>query len=296
MGELMSVGAALVWSISVILFKQTAPFSPVGMNLFKNVVAIFCLFLTLMFMGIPVDWDRSMEDWVLLTISGVLGIGVADTLFFAGLRRLGAGLLAVVECAYTPFVVLMSVLWLGEQLSLSFFIGAVSVFVGLLLATMDPNLRDGDISPSDFRWGTFYGVLSMATMAVGIVIVKPVLERSDLIEVTQARLVIGALSLLIWIAISGRWRDHFAVFGRGKHWATLTPAALLGSYLAMIFWVGGMKYTAAAVAGVLSQTATVFTLILSWWILKEKMTVRKGAGAAAAMIGALVIGWASHTG
>ena len=62
----------------------------------------------------------------------------------------------------------------------------------------------------------------------------------------------------------------------------------------MIFWVGGMKYT-AAVAGVLSQTATVFTLLLSWWVLKENDR-QKGGGAAAAMVGAVVIGWASHSG
>jgi drug/metabolite transporter (DMT)-like permease len=58
----------------------------------------------------------------------------------------------------------------------------------------------------------------------------------------------------------------------------------------MVLWVGGMKYASASVAGVLSQMATVFTLLFGWWLLKEPMTTRKLMGAAAAVAGAVVIG------
>ena len=85
MGELMSIGAALVWSISVILFKQMAPFTPVGMNMFKNAIAIACLCVTLLALGIQLTGPQ-YRGLILLIVSGVLGIGVADTLFFAGLK------------------------------------------------------------------------------------------------------------------------------------------------------------------------------------------------------------------
>jgi drug/metabolite transporter (DMT)-like permease len=47
------------------------------------------------------------------------------------------------------------------------------------------------------------------------------------------------------------------------------------------------------VAGILSQTATVFTLFFSWLILKEGLSVQKVLGAVAAIAGALVIGLGS---
>lgn len=290
MGELMAIGAALVWSFSVILFKRSSDMSPVGLNLLKNLVAIVLLALTMFALSTPFDWDRSNEDWALILVSGVFGISLADTLFFAALNRLGAGLLAVVECVYTPFVVLMSVFWLGEDPSDAFYVGTGAVFLGLLIATLDPKIRTDELAPNDFAWGVFFGVTAMATMAVGIVIVKPAIERSDLIEVTQLRLIFGAVGLVIWIGLRGIGREVLEVLRPGDHWAYMIPAAFLGAYLAMILWIGSMKYAPAAVAGVLSQTATVFTLLLSWWILKEHMTKRKLVGAFAAVVGAIIIG------
>ena len=290
MGELMAIGAALVWSFSVILFKHSSNMSPVGLNLLKNLVAIALLAITMAVISTPFDLSRSQEDWWLIVISGVFGISVADTLFFAALNRLGAGLLAVVECAYTPFVVFMSVFWLGEEPTAAFYWGTGAVFLGLLIATLGPKSRAADLEQNDFMWGVFFGVMAMATMAVGIVIVKPALERSDVIEVTQLRLCFGAMGLIIWAMLRGIRGEVLHVLRPGPHWKFMVPAAFMGAYLAMILWIGSMKYALAAVAGVLSQTATVFTLLLSWWILKEEMTQRKLLGAFAAMAGAVIIG------
>ena len=292
MGELMSIGAALVWSFSVILFKQTGVHHPLGMNLFKNLVAIVLLGLTMWIAGIPVDRTRSGEDWGMLAFSGLMGIGLADTLFFAALARLGPGFLAVVECAYAPFVVLVSVFWLQEELAPPFYFGAVAVVIGLALATLEP-ADEGSRDEGRKGWweGVFLAVFAVAAMAVGIVSVKPVLERSNLIEATQVRLVLGTLGILAWAPLSGSMMKVGQVLAPGPHWRTLLPGAFLGTYVAMILWVGGMKYTSeAAVAGVLSQTSTIFTLILSAWLLKEKMSVRKVAGAMVAMAGAAWIG------
>ena len=83
-----------------------------GLNALKNTVAIGCLAVTMWVMDTSIPTDRSMDDWLLLAVSGVLGIAFADTLFFAALGRMGPGRLAIVECAYTPFIVVTSVLFL----------------------------------------------------------------------------------------------------------------------------------------------------------------------------------------
>lgn len=115
MGELMALAAALIWSLSVVFFKRVDDLPPTAVNLFKNSVAIVLLMLTLALMGAPLlDLRRSASDWLVLAASGVVGIAVADSLFFSALARMGAGSLAVVECAYSPFVVLTAVLALGE--------------------------------------------------------------------------------------------------------------------------------------------------------------------------------------
>ena len=52
----------------------------------------------------PVPFD----DYLLVLVSGALGIGIADTLFFKCLNTLGAGLTAIIDCLYSPFTIGLS--------------------------------------------------------------------------------------------------------------------------------------------------------------------------------------------
>ena len=209
-----------------------------------------CLAITMLLMGTGIPWDRPLEDWLLLAASGVLGIALADTLFFAALKRMGPGRLAVVECAYTPFIVRPPFFFWENLCHRPFIVGASGVFLGVLLASLEKgeaSAMEGE--PSEIRKGIVFGVVAVGTMAVGIVIVKPVLERSELIEATQMRLVFGTLALFIWGGLRDKLSEITDALRPGKHFRVMLPGAFLGSYLAMILWVGGMKYALASVSG-----------------------------------------------
>ena len=51
LGEALALGAALTWVISVILFKRSEEISPLGLNLFKNVLTVLLLVITLCVLG-----------------------------------------------------------------------------------------------------------------------------------------------------------------------------------------------------------------------------------------------------
>lgn len=290
-GELCALGAALLWSVSVILFKRSEAISPQGLNLFKNVSGAILLGLTLPVMGLGIEMDRPTEYWVRLVVSGVLGIAIADTLIFMALRRLGAALLAIVDCSYAPVTLGLSVLLLGEQLSLPFVIGAMLVVGGVLYATIER--RSADPLRAGQRPGLLAGVVlgvsGIAAMAVGIVIVKPVLETSGLVEITFLRLLAGIGGQVVWIGLVPSQRGALRALVPSTTWYTLLPASLFGSYLALLLWLGGFKWTDVSIAAVLNQLSSVFTIVLARVILKEPVSPRRAFGAAGALAGALVI-------
>ena len=72
-------------------------------------------------------------------------------------------------------------------------------------------------------------------------------------------------------------------------WRTLLPASVLGSYVSMLLWLGGFKWTEASVAAVLNQLTTVFIIILARLFLAEPLSRRRAAGAAVAVMGAIVV-------
>jgi drug/metabolite transporter (DMT)-like permease len=297
LGEICALSAALVWSFSVILFKSSEAASPTAMNLFKNVVATALLAVTVPLLGVGIDWQRPALDWAALIASGVLGIAVADTLLFVALRRLGAARLAVCECAYAPSIVALSVVFLNEPLSTAFLVGGVLVVGGVTLATterraVDPTQpapeADGVTVGHDLT-AVAAGVAAMITMAVGVILTKPVLERGHLVEVTLVRTAAGVAGQLVFIGLRPRHREAFGVFRQRRVWRTLLPGSILGTYVAMLFWLGGFKWADASVAAVLNQLSSVFTIALAWLILGEQLTGRRTLGALAAVGGAVLV-------
>jgi drug/metabolite transporter (DMT)-like permease len=65
-------------------------------------------------------------------------------------------------------------------------------------------------------------------------------------------------------------------------------ASVLGSYLAMMFWLAGFKYTDASVASVLNETSNIFVIIMAWLFLKEELKPRKILGMVIAFTGVVV--------
>ena len=58
------------------------------------------------------------------------------------------------------------------------------------------------------------------------------------------------------------------------------PASVCGNFIALLFWVAGMKYTTASQAGILNQMSTIFIFILAAIFLKEKITVNRSIAVA----------------
>ena len=141
LGTACALLAPLAWSFAVIFYKRASGLPPMSMNLFKNSIAIVLLLLTMLAFGLGVPAERSTLDWARLVGSGVIGLAVGDTLLFAGLARIGAARLAVVDTFYAPLVVFMAWAFLGESLGGAFLGGASLVIAGIALA----NVR--------FSWG-----------------------------------------------------------------------------------------------------------------------------------------------
>ncbi len=285
-GPVYALLTAVAWSGAVILFKKSGDvMQPVGLNTFKNVVTLPLFVLTWLAFGVPASPTQS--DVVVLIVSGVLGIGVADILFFEGLRILGASRTAIVECAYSPLVVVIAFLLLGETLSGLDAVGALLIISAVLLTTAPKGTR---LPKSELIAGVAYGIGAVSLMALAIVWVKPVLARYDVLWSTTLRMVGGVGSLLVLWLLSPRARAQVRqAFTPQPAWRYALPGAFLGTYVSLLFWIAGFKYTAANTAALLNQTNTI--LVVAWAVLflREPLTLRTGAAVALASAGSVLV-------
>ncbi len=288
LGEILSVLAALVWAFSVVLFRLSGKaVRPLALNFFKNIVASALLLATFPIVGQEILRDAPLLDYALLSLSGVLGIAIADTLFFKSLNIVGAGPSQIVSLAYSPFVILFTFVFLGERLSVGDIAGAAMILAGILLTTV--RTSPPGVTRRDLRAGIALATLSVALMALGVTLAKPALDRSPVLWATGVRLFAGVLALVVLTLISPRRRYVWSTLAPSAAWKISVPAAVLGGYVAMVIWIAGMKFAQASTAAILNQTSAIFVLPIAALVLKEPVTRRKLGAVALAIAGVVVV-------
>lgn len=287
-GEILSLVTALVWATAVIFFKKSGEaIHPAALNLFKNLLAVTLYIPTLLIAGIQIWGERQPADYWLALASGAIGIGVADTLFFFSLNLLGAGLTAIVDCLYSPMVILLSILMLDDRMTFTQFIGAAVIVTAVLVT-----LQRGKRPPGEQRriaFGVVFGIVAMALMAFGVVMVKPLLNRAPLLWTTQIRLMGGTVILMVFLPVINKRWDIIGSLRSAVRRRDVWIGSLLGAYLAMMLWLGGMKFTSTSVASALNQTSNVFIFLLAALILKEALTLKRIAAIALGVGGAFLV-------
>jgi drug/metabolite transporter (DMT)-like permease len=257
-GEFFALAAAISWAVSVILFRKPGFVLPAfELNLFKNVLAFLLFIPTLLLVegiGLP---DYSAGQLLTALVSGFLGIAVADTWYLRALNLMGASRTGIVSSLLSPFVVVLSVLQ--------------------------------EVDAAEVKKGAIYAVASVFMMAVGVVMVKDILENQPFIWTVELRLLGGLAGMVIYITARGRWRTVIARYGVNLPWWHIVSGSVLGSYVAMMLWLAGYKLIPASVASILNESANAWIVVLAWLILGEALGLRKVTGLLLTMAGVAIM-------
>lgn len=288
-GELFSILSAAAWAVGVILYRRLGEsLPPLQLNFLKN-----CLVFMMLLPAIPLLHGFALPSFssqqiLLSVLSGLIGIGLADTLYFRALNEVGAGRMGILGNFYSPFVLLLSFIFLGDRLNPWQWCGFALVSSGVFLASK-PSAVEAS-RPAHYFRGLMFGLLSIGLMAISIILVKRVLEAQPLLWVTGLRM-LGAIIGMVLIAT---FRQELFLLKPPKamRWRPLIIAAFVGQFVAMVFWLAGYKFTSASVAAILNETASVFILLLAWLWLKEPLTRRGLIGVGLTLSGVSFMLWA----
>jgi len=288
LGEFLSILAALLWAVSIVLFRVVGEkVHALGMNLFKNVLAVGLLLPTMAVFGEFASPGLSLGSSLWLVLSGLIGIALSDTLFFMALNKLGAELTAIVDCAYSPFVIGLSFVFLGERTDALQTAGAALIVLAVVMIARQKS--DSPIPRSTLLAGIGLGIVGLFFQAIGIVMFKPLLGGASILWVTFLRMAGGAAGVAIAVAVHPRRRAIVRPIFSKKTILLLLPASLLAAYFSNVIWIGGMKYTLASIASALNQLNTIFVFVLAAVFLKEKITPLKLAALTLAFAGAMLV-------
>ena len=299
MGIFFAIACAVTWAAAVVLFKTASEeIHPIIINACKNWVGTLLMIPTVLIFAPFSFADIAQNDLIILIVSGVLGIGLADALVLKSLEAIGASKFAVVECTYSPFVIIVAILILGESLNLVQVVGVIlvlsAIFVisvpnpSVLLSSQD-ELDAKAAKQKRSRLGIVLGIIGFVAMAVGITVVKPLFDRIPLIVIVFIRLLAGSVASLVFVKAIGVPLSQLKQFFTIEKKIPFYCACVLSTYISMLFWVSGFKYNDVSIASVLNQTSTVFTVLFAAIFLKEKLTKKLLTAVGMAIAGVLIV-------
>ena len=285
-GEVAALGAAFIWAAASIVYTGVGrQLSPLVLNLVKGLIAIALLLITLLFLGKLLP-SVSLMPVLLLLLSGVIGIGIGDTAYFAALNSLGARRALVLESLSPPLGAFLALVFLQEQLAPLAWLGIGLTIAGVTWVVMERSPQpNGTLTHPPLR-GIIAGLVAAAGQAIGAVLSRAALAGTDVDPLwsTLIRLLAGILMLLIWFSAQKHPIQKLAPLRSRRLWGIVIMAAFASTYLGIWLQQIALKYAPTGIAQSLSATSPLFVIPFAI-ATGEKVSLRAVFGAAIALAG-----------
>jgi drug/metabolite transporter (DMT)-like permease len=289
-GELAALSAACLWAIASVVYGVLGKrIPPLQLNLIKGVIAIALLLITILITR-DVLPNVSFLPLSLILLSGAVGIGIGDTVFFAALNQLGARRALLIETLAPPMSAIAASIFLNEVLEPISWCGILLTILGIAWVITERVSEGSDTSTSQLWKGTSLGILAAAANSTGAILSRAAFSQINISPLWAAllRLTAGFLIIIVWALLPNQ-KNRSRVFGNTLKLSkrlvlSCFIAAFLGTYLAIWLQQTSIKLTDVGIATTLMQTSPIFIIPITI-AMGEKVSWRAIVGVMITIIG-----------
>ncbi|OKH43066.1 EamA family transporter [Calothrix sp. HK-06] len=285
-GEIAALVAAVLWAFASVVYGRVgAHIPPLHLNLIKGIIAIVLLLITIVATG-KLSLVIAPIPLCLLLLSGVIGIGLGDTAFLAGINSLGARRLLLLETLAPPMTAVFALIFLQERLNASAWCGVLLTILGV--AWVISERTEKEINSSLPLRGVVFGLLAAVANASGAVLSRAALVNTNINPLWAALIRLGAATLfLLPLIVWQQDKYKTSILSYSKQWRVVAAtcfAAFCGTYLGIWLQQTAIKLAPVGIASTLLQTSPIFILPLALWT-GEMVSIRAVIGVIIAIAG-----------
>lgn len=271
------ITAEILWGICKPIIKLGLETVPVPLYLSLTIIGAALLVLPLALK----DWKRiSRRDYFLLIIGSIISITIGNVALLMGLQKVPAVNASLIGLFGPLILLILSVEFLKERLSLRTFLGIMVAFAGAAIIIGKP--WDASGSSQDMAIGNMLIILNVFCDVTGTLISKSVLKRAGTYQTTFVHLFAGIVPIAIF-SLQYLYALAPSHAGRNGYLAVLFNIIIIT--FANCLFMYGLKRKKAQEVGVFTYASPVATIVAAWFILSEKPTVKIIGGAMLIFLG-----------
>lgn len=285
LGAIAGLAAAACWAVASVFYTRV-PLGAGAMTTFKNSLATVCMFVALLVVR-AVTWEPIFQaTWSAVwdvSISGVIGLCLADIAYFRSIQILGARRGLTLTLLTPPSTAVLGHFWLNDYLTLATSICIVITIAGIAVVMRERSepTADQKIRPGSTRWGVTCALLGIGTMAIGAVLLKRGTSGVGAIEATFLRLLAASVFGAVISLARGEFREIRTLLANRTGTRHLCTATVLGTLVGVYLMLVAYKYCSTGTAATLTSTTPLFVIPVAYVAYKQTIT-------GAAIFGALV--------
>lgn len=301
MGEIAALSAAFVWACASLIFVRIgrAGISPFVLNTFKGVIALGLMGFTIAILfGHLIPPQLTVNDALILSLSGLFGITIGDTCYFYALEKLGPRRTLLFATLCPPMTAILGFVFLGEPFTRNMVVGIILTLIGVYWVISqkqdEPENHNADDFnqklASHFKVGILFALAAMMSQSVGNVLTKFSSTEISALGISIIRLGGSLIGLILIMTWKGWWKKTNDVIRTPRIFIAIIVATFFGTFLGIWLLNAGLKYTThTGIAATLSSTSPIFILPLAYFFEREKISLRAVLGSVLAIAGIAVL-------
>jgi len=275
LSEVLAVGSAVCIALSSMFVSELNGRVPLLTLARLQVTAAFIM--TSVIATALHGWETlGFREVQLLALSGIFGIAIASSTYFATIYAVGPRLTALLFSLTSPFAFAMAYLAFGETIGITQGFGILLILSGILVAivvrrrlppAMIP-LADGEPTPSKTegvmsRIGIVLGVITAAGQALGSLLARPAMAAG--VEAFAAMSVrLGIAVVFFWfLLVIPRFRLE-AGRPETRDLMTVVISAFFGTAMGMSLLMGALQTGNVGIVSTLSSMTPIVILPMVW--------------------------------
>ena len=316
-GEIIAILAVLTFVVSNVLYRRTESHtSPSFINFFRTAIGTITFiamsvvlgFFTLIFL---LPWTL----WVILFLSFLFGQVIGDTAYFKAQKELGTTIALAVSMTFPLFTFILSLIFLNRTFEYNIIFSIVLIGAGIIiigknkisaeyesLNSLEPSAQSPKLTSFTSFKSIGYALIASLGWAIGLVIIDYATNQIDQILTTGGissiisnviRFPFALLILLLMVWRENRITDssqYLHSFRKPSHtWLILIIASIIGTSLGAYLYTEAARTAGAIVMSLLASASPLFSLPLTYWFNKEKISKHGFLGVILTIIGVIII-------
>lgn len=287
MGQLAGIGSCLLWGLAFVYSKVLVRyFDAITINFVRYMISSLFIFFIIKMTGVQIRLNKKVMTKA--AMSGILGMAIYNLFTTLALKTVSASMVSIFNGAIPIFTLLIDTIFVSKRgISKKLVFAAALSFVGILIVV----LGDGnDALGNGSIMGYVFLSLSLASWLCYTFVGKSIMENNNRLLVLQYQ-VLGSCLIFLPMSLFTLHSSNL-VIGNFLNQEVIISFIVLGvfcSAVGFIFYSKALVTIGHSMSALYMNLIPVVSVIASWFVLGEALTIYKLVGVVVVVI-SLIIG------